>query len=510
MKTSRKHIITAFLLTASLALFAQKQSKNFKETFNVKKGAIVELNASHADIDVSTWGKNQVLVEATIEIDGLTKEEAQKYFKDFKFEALGNSSKVRIDVGGNSFNFGDNEFIIFNPENIVIPEINIPEIDIPEFDFKMPEINIPEIDFEMPDIDLEKFIIDLDSIEFDFEKYTKDGKDYFFRWKDDVRDITIKNKKEWEKFKKTKEYKEWKKEMKENKEKMKEEMRKGLKEAQKELKGIDLSKLIGESLKIAEQALVNVDMEGIINESLQEANKALKEIDREKIRKELSEVRREFRRSYRSDRVYDNGEDELIINDKKVKITKKITVKVPKGVILDLNTRHCKLKLPKMSASGKVSYGSFNSGGLDGGELNINYAPVQISSVANTTLNLKNVTDAKLVSVTQSTLNSDSSGLEIAELFSGTTIDASFGDVKIKKVNPTLKDFSMILNQADATINLQGFGKKLKVYHANTVVTDDPVRHGGKGMTLIGTIEVSTSGDEVKIKGKYSELTIKQ
>ena len=433
MKTSRKHIITAFLLTTSLALFAQKESKNFKETFNVKKGAVVELNASHADIDVSTWGKNQVQVEATIEIDGLTKEEAQKYFKDFKFEALGNSSKVRIDIGGNSFNFGDNDFIIFDPENIVIPDIVIPEIDIPDFNFKMPDIVIPEIDFDMPDMDLEKFIMDLDDIEFDFDKYSKDGKEYFFRWKDDVRDITIKNKKDWEKFKKSDEYKEWKKEMQENKEKMKEEMRKGMKEAQKELKGIDLGKIIGESLKIAEQALENVDVEGIVKESLSEANKALKEIDREQIRKELSEVRREFRRSYRSDRVYDNGEGELIINDKKVKITKKITVKVPKGTILDLNTRHCKLKLPKMSASGKVSYGSFNSSGLEGGELNINFAPVQISTVANTTLNLTNVTDAKLASVTQSTLNSDSSGLEIAELLSGTTIDASFGDVKIKK-----------------------------------------------------------------------------
>ena len=218
MKTSRKHIITAFLLTTSLALFAQKQSKNFKETFNVKKGAVVELNASHANIDVSTWGKNQVQVEATIEIDGLTKEEAQKYFKDFKFEALGNSSKVRIDIGGNSFNFGDNDFIIFDPENIVIPDIVIPEIDIPDFNFKMPEINIPEIDFDIPDMDMERFIMDFDDIEFDFDRYSKDGNNYFFRWKDSVRDIKIKNKKEWEKFKKSEDYKAWKADMKKNNE----------------------------------------------------------------------------------------------------------------------------------------------------------------------------------------------------------------------------------------------------------------------------------------------------
>jgi len=504
MKTSRKHIITAFLLTTSLALFAQKESKNFKETFNVKKNAVVELNASHADIDVSTWGKNQVQVEATIEIEGLTKEEAQKYFKDFKFEALGNSNKVVIKAGGNSFIFGGNDFVFFDPDNIVIPEIDIPEIN-----FKMPDIEIPEINFEMPDVDLEKFMIDLDKIEFDFERYSKDGNNYFFRWKDSVRDISIKNKKEWEKFKKSKEYKEWKQEIKESREQMKKELKEGLKEAQKEINGIDLGSIIGESLKIAEKALENVDVDGIVKESLSEANKALKEIDREQIRKELAEVRREFRRSYRSDRVFDNGEDELIINDKKVKIKKKITVKVPKGVILDLNTRHCKLKLPKMSASGKVSYGSFNASGLEGGDLNINYAPVKISTVANTKLHLKNVTDAQLASVTKSSLISDSSGLEISELFSGTTIEASFGDLKIKKVSSSLTNFNLILNQADAIMNLMGFPKKLKFDKAGTVITNNPSKHGKKGMTVLGTIEASTSGDELNVKGKYSELTIK-
>ena len=122
MKLSRKHIITAFLLTASIGLFAQKQSKDYKETFNVNKDATVEINASHAEVEVSTWAKNQVQVEATIEIDGLTKEEAQKYLKNFKFEAMGNSSKVKITTGGmNSFRFGENDFVIFNPEIRPIP-----------------------------------------------------------------------------------------------------------------------------------------------------------------------------------------------------------------------------------------------------------------------------------------------------------------------------------------------------------------------------------------------------
>lgn len=508
MTLLRKHIIVAFLLTTSLALFAQKESKSFKETFTVNKNATVELNASYADVEVTTWNKNQVLVEATIEIDGLPKAEAQKYLKDFKFEAMGNSNKVRISAGGNnSFSFGDNDFIIFNPENFVMPDIVIPEVTIPDFNFQMPEINIPEMDFNftMPDMDWEKFIMDLDDIEFDFDRYSKDGKNYFFRWKDSVRDITIKNKKDWEKFKKSKEYKEWKKEMEVNREKMKKEWKK----AQEEYQSINLGKIIGESLKAAEKAMENVDVEDEIKKSLEEARKAMKEIDREQIQKELAEVRKEFRRSFRTDRVFDNGEDELIINGKKVKIKKKITIKVPKGVTLDLNTRHCQLKLPKMSASGKVSYGSFNASGLEGGDLDIYYAPVQINSLANTKLNLKNVTDATLASVRNSSLESDSGDLEILEVFSGTNINASFGDVVIKKVSPKLTDFRLTLNQSDAKINLNGFAKKLQIDKADNVVNYDRIANGGKGMSLRGAFEVNTKGDELSIKGKYSELTIK-
>jgi hypothetical protein len=503
MKRQHKFIITAFLLTFSVALFAQKQSKNYNETFTVKKDAIVEINASHADVEVTTWNKNQVEVKATITIEGLPEKEAKEYLKDFKFEALGNSSKVAISAGGNnSFQFGDNDFVIFGPEGF-----QIPDIDIPEINFQMPNIQIPEIDFQMPDMDWEKFVIDLDDVEFDFDQYSKDGKNYFFRWKDSVRDITIKNKKEWEKFKKSDDYKAWKKDIKENRKKMKEEWE----QTKKEINGIDIQKIVEESLKAAQTAMENVDLDNIIKESMNEARKAMSEIDQEQIRKELSEVRRQFKKSYKNDFVFESDSGEVTINGKKVKITKKITVKVPKGVTLDLNTRHCQLKLPKMSASGKVSYGTFNAEGLNGGSLDIFSAPVQINVVTNTKLNLKNVTDATLASVMSSELNSDSGDLEILEVFSGTTINATFGDVTIKKVSPKLSNFKLSLNQSDGKIDLHGFDKKLNIDtqgNKGKVVNYD--RISGKGILIKGSFNVSTQGDQLNISGKYSELTIKE
>jgi hypothetical protein len=508
MKLSLKNHITACLFMASVALFAQKQSKNYSESFNVKKDATVEINASHADVEVTTWTKNQVDVQATIEIEGLSKEEAEKYLKNFKFEALGNSNKVRIEVGGNNpFTFNGNDFVIFNAENFKIPEINIPEIDIPEIDFQMPEIHIPDLNFTMPDVTWEKFMIDLDDAEFDFDKYSKDGKNYFFRWKDSVRDIKIKSKKEWEKFKNSEDYKTWKAEMKKNQEKLKNEWKAEWSEAKKEINGMNLQKIVEESLKQAQKAMESIDMEGIIKESLREAKKAMEEIDQEEIRREIAKVRNQFHRSFNSDT------DELTINGKKVKIKKKITIKVPKGVKLDLNTRHCQLKLPKMTASGKVAYGTFNADALEGGELNIRSAPVQINLVKNATLHLKNVTDATLASVANSSVTADSGDLEILELYTGTNIETSFGDVVIKKVGANLGNFKLVLNQSEANINLVGFNKTLNFDTKNNkgkIVTYDRVYGGGKGMSFKGDFTISSQGDEVNITGKYSELIIKQ
>lgn len=506
MKLSSKHIITAFLLTASVVAFGQKQSKKFTETFNVNKDAKVEIEANNAEIDVVAWNKNQVYVEALIEIEGLTKEEAEKYLKNFKFEALGNKSKVKITAGGsNSFRFSDNDFVFFDSDNFLIPDIVIPEIQIPDFNFKMPDVNIPEINFVMPDLDWEKFMINLDDMEFDFDKYSKDGKEYFFRWKDGVRDIKIKSKKDWEKFKKSKEYKEWKKDMEKNREKMKKEWAK----AKKEYESVNVGKIVEESMKEAKKALESINLGEIIQESMKEVNKAMKEVDREQIKKDLEKAREELRKSFGSNFVFNSDKNELEINGKKVKIKKKITIKVPKGSTLDLNTRHCKLKLPKMSASGKVSYGTFESEGLNGGELNIYYAPVKVRTVNNSFLSLKNVTDASLVSVTNSTLISDSSDLKITEANSGTELEASFGEIEIKRLNPSINKFRLVLNQSDASVHIGNFNNKLNILRADSIETKKKLSNMklGDSYSLKGRFSVETEGGQLKISGKYSELT---
>lgn len=94
--------ISAFILLTAITVSAQKFDKKFSESFNTDKNVVININASNADIDVTTWNKNEVSVEAVIEVEGLDKKEAEKYFKNWKFEALGNKSKVQIKTGSNN------------------------------------------------------------------------------------------------------------------------------------------------------------------------------------------------------------------------------------------------------------------------------------------------------------------------------------------------------------------------------------------------------------------------
>ncbi|MEY8860659.1 hypothetical protein [Tenacibaculum singaporense] len=485
--TFKQFKISVFLLLVTGVVSAQKYNKKFSENFKTNKDVVVNINASNADVDVTTWNKNEVSVEAVVEVEGLDKKEAQKYLDNWKFEALGNKSKVQINANRNSFRIGGDNIVFFNSsdnnypkvfqfdgddEVVVVPEVRIPEIpEIPE----LPEIKIPEINFE-------EIVTGLEDIEFDFDKYAKDGGNYFFQWKDGVNDITIKSKKEWEEFKKTDKYKEFKKHQEERKRDIKKELEKAKKERinQKELR-----------------------------REMAKARAEIRKINREEIRKELAKARKEMHKArkemqkVRMNYSYSSESNNLMINGKKVKITKKITIKVPKSATFDLNTRHCKVKLPKTKASGKVSYGTFKADALDGGKLNISFSPVNINSLNACTLFLNNVTDAQLASVTNTTVNSNSSGLVVNNVYSNVEVNNKFGNLTITKVHPSHDNLKVLLSYSDAGVDLAGINKKFDI-QSNKVkkLKDGSVEYNGEFILI-------SNDKKIEIDGKYSQLKVK-
>jgi hypothetical protein len=73
-----KHIITFLSIGLLTNAFAQKFEKKYTENFSTNKDVEIAIDAAYTDINVISWNKNEVQVNAVIEIEGITKKEAEK------------------------------------------------------------------------------------------------------------------------------------------------------------------------------------------------------------------------------------------------------------------------------------------------------------------------------------------------------------------------------------------------------------------------------------------------
>ena len=164
-----KSIFYFFAICMISTTYAQKFDKKYTENFKVNKNVEVAINASNTDINVTTWNKNEVIITAFIEVQGVSKEEAEKYFKNWNFEALGNKNKVQITSKGNSSSLFKNDFLVFNDMDIQIPELD--SIIIPNIE----AIVLPEMNFDF-DFDLNGILEGMDNLDESKFKLVVQGK----------------------------------------------------------------------------------------------------------------------------------------------------------------------------------------------------------------------------------------------------------------------------------------------------------------------------------------------
>ncbi len=192
--------LTAILLTiCSFGLSAQKKNKNFKEEFKVKSDVIIDINTRHSDIQIETWDKDKVVVEAFMMVSGeeVTEEMKDSFYEKWDFNAYGNSKKITIKSRTNakfnfdSFNFDnpDYSFIVNDLSDFSIGSLDV----LDSIDFIMPpeppvlpEFIAPPMPPMPPAPPMFMFT------EFDFKAYKKD-KSYLERWKAENKEALGKN-----------------------------------------------------------------------------------------------------------------------------------------------------------------------------------------------------------------------------------------------------------------------------------------------------------------------------
>ena len=178
MKQSKQAVSKLLLMAGVIGITSAvtgQESRTYRENFKVNPDVVVELNTSYADIEFETWNKNEVLVEATVELQGASAEEAVAYFGKEGVEILGNSSEVQVRTQAErwEFHFANNMDFNFEDFDVVVPEIPDVAPMVAEIMEQLPQIvSMPPMP-PMPPMPKKGF---------DYEAYKKDGEKYMKKW----------------------------------------------------------------------------------------------------------------------------------------------------------------------------------------------------------------------------------------------------------------------------------------------------------------------------------------
>tara|TARA_R110002073_G_scaffold139232_2_gene289343 strand:- start:118417 stop:119478 length:1062 start_codon:yes stop_codon:yes gene_type:complete len=345
MKTLQFKALVVFVFVFITSINAQKLDKKYTEHFNVNGDVVIDVNARYTDIEIETWNKNEVLIEAYIIIEGDYEQKViDDYLKSWNFEALGNKKSIKITSKSSglldihSINFDSPNYERLYTTNIqnslenlqyVLPEIQSSLRVLDTMHFEFPEM--PEMP-EMPEI--ETFLFDFDNSfhdayvieKFDFEKYKKD-KNYLKEWKERNKealkggDVKVSNnsisisidrdevsKEELEKRMK---------ELKIRQEVRQKELQERMKERQEELKvrNLELKERLEKTSEERKLALVK-------------RQEALA-----KRHEELAKSRVEIR--------------DILVNRERVKIKRVLKIKAPKGAKFNMDVKYGSMSFPK-------------------------------------------------------------------------------------------------------------------------------------------------------------------
>ncbi|MCX2680212.1 hypothetical protein OOZ15_09705 [Galbibacter sp. EGI 63066] len=438
MKNLQHKKFKVFFLLMLMTFFvsAQKQTKTYKESFDVNDDVLIDINTSYADVEFDTWNTNKVEIEAVIEIEGVSKEEAEKYFKDWNFKAKGNNSKVSISTSNalRSWHHGDNIMVLSTdsldfdfdfdfdfPDSIPMP----PMPPMPPMDSLMVRAPMPPMP-PMPPLPF-----NFDSFTFDYEAYKKDGDKYMKEWKkkfnESFDEEAKANMEEW-KERAEEHQAEWAERRKEMEEKF--------------------------------EHLRSEDGRAELRQRMQEAREAMKEAH--------EEIQKNRERVFIYSRSFDS-------NDKNLKVKKTIKIKMPKDARLKMNVRHGEVKLAENATNihATLSYTRLLAPRVDGENsvIEASYSPVRVNDWNQGELRVNYVRDVDLKKVNSMKLISKSSNVAIQRFTGDAVINGSFGNLEIEEIADSFNTLNIILDNSEASLTLPKVGFNFFSNASNSAVT---------------------------------------
>ncbi len=510
-----KYIALAVVFLSAFGLNAQQRLEKLSKTVNANKDVTLNLDTNYTNIEIDTWDKNQIKVEAYVESKKLSKDELKEILDSWEVDVEGSGSNVSIETSGGigskfNFNFDFSELEILKDINIDLGDM--PEIPImPEMNIIIPELPVmPEMDIKIPKMPdfpkLPKLPGGVHNVNFDFEAYKKDGEAYLEKWSQKYEDLYGKEyktkMKEWgREFGKT-DFDEYSKKMEDWGEKFGEKfgkdyevkMEKWSKEFSEKFdkdwakKWEEWGKKFEEKYDKEWEAKIEKKYGKDWEERVEERAKKMED----HYEKLADDIEKRFEK-------YENGD-----------IIKTIKIKMPKDTKLKVNVRHGELKFASVihNLKADLSHSSLLATNIDGSKTSISasYTPVLVDNWLAGELKLNYVENAVLKKVKHLMLTSNSSNIAVGELGGNAMINGSFGDLEINSITNAFNNLNLVLENSDAVVslpktdyNLQFQGKRTRLQH--------PEKSGSDVVSTFSTGNLS-SNKTIVVNAKYSNVVM--
>ncbi|WP_452225876.1 hypothetical protein [Lacinutrix cladophorae] len=480
--------ITILMLFVALSSVAQQKLEKISQSINVNKDVVVELNTSHTNIEIETWNKDIIEIEAYIESDLLSKEELQKVYDAWQVQVNGSKQLVTIETEGVLNSWSNESVSIFDENSLeALKELEFKLADLPVMPLVeglMESLNLSDMP-KMPNLpDLPD---GMNNFNFDYEKYQEEGEDYLEKWSKEYEDKYGKEyaykMENWAKKFDEKDWKAYEKKM--------EAWGEQFGENFEEQFGNDFEKRMEKWGKDLEKSIEDSDFEENMEAWGEAFGKRLEE---------------SIERAFGQESQEDNNE-ELFSRSKKtnLKVKKTIKIKMPKKAKLKLNVRHGELNLTSVihDLKADVSHSNFTANTIDGSQtsINVSYSPVKISNWNAGELHLNYVDQAKVETANSLVLSANSSNVSIKNVVSNAIIDGSFGDLVIGNISSDFKNINLVLENSEANVKLPQGDFNLFYKGTKSIFNNES--------TSSKTVS-SDSNKTIVINAKYSNVIVKK
>ncbi|SHF32627.1 hypothetical protein SAMN03080594_103355 [Arenibacter palladensis] len=494
-------ITTVILLMCTSVVWGQKKTKTFHENFNVTNEVVLELNTSYADIEFETWNKNQVDITVVVELEDVSEEEANNYFKREPVKIVGNSKNISISTA-----LGHREFVTYNTEDIDIDFLHqfngvggahniAPLVELPE----LPEVmELPPL----PPMNIQPF---------DYEAYKKDGEAYLKEWKEEFA----------KGFGKDYESKmeEWSKKM-------------DLKRAESDKRRLEMEKKREEAHqerleKLQEIQSQRMEITGKAQEQMAKSitsGKQLREIqkDMKTITIEIDSADGKSREFIFMEERHPTAPNVFYSikkgGDKNLKVKKTIKIKLPKSTKIKMNVRHGEVILAEntKNLSATLSYSTLLASTIDGDKtyIDASYSPVSVQKWNYGQLKADYSEKVNIKEVENLTLNATFSDVTIENLMQKAFIKNNFGPLAINSISKDFTDLDINLQNAEFRCVLPKTAFNIAVNGTNSELVHPKELHMVKTKNGYNTLNKGyhinkTSGKSIIINSKFTEVVLR-